>query len=345
MQTAEQLPVAGHRGEPVPNEFLRRASETDHLAVLLPGFAYTCDMPLFYYAETVLLDAGADLLRVEYAYHRRAGFDELPEEEQRAWLFADAAAAYGGALTQRRYRAVTLVGKSLGTLAMGYLLAGDPPRSPIRAIWLTPLLWDDGVAERIERFAGSSLVAIGTADPHHDPAVLNALAAAGCEIVAVEGAEHSLDVPGDVAASVRAVGRVTEALAAFLARWDDPGPLPPPVPTDPPLAPRRCRRVGVAAVGLHRDERTWAISPMAEGAALPSLAIDHLFYSWSSQAVPDAARDDGYGRRTTGRVARGSRDGWATSRTSWTRCWRGTRPTGSSGGGGRGPRRSEHWRS
>lgn len=218
MPTAQRLPITGYGGESVPNEFLRQEGGADHLAVLLPGFAYGCDMPLFYYAENLLLDAGADVLRVEYAYHRRPGFRELPEAEQLAWLLADASAACRAGLIQRPYQAVTLVGKSLGTLAMGHLLTNEAWPGHVRAVWLTPLLRDDRLREQMHRFGGASLVAIGTDDTHHDPASLAGLTAAGWEAVVVEGADHSLDIPGDVVASVRAVERVVAAVGSFLAR-------------------------------------------------------------------------------------------------------------------------------
>ena len=218
--TASSLAIAGYRDEPVPNRFLRHDGETSHLAILLPGLGYTCDMPLFYYSENLLTDAGADLLRVEYAYGRRSDFHDLPAPERRRWLLADAVAAYRTGLAQRRYDALTLVGKSLGTLAMGHLLTAEsPPVGTVRAVWLTPLLRQDDLRRQIGRYAGPSLFAIGTNDPHHDPAHLDEVrAATGGETVVVPGADHGLDIRGDPVASVRAVEQVVRALQAFLAR-------------------------------------------------------------------------------------------------------------------------------
>ncbi len=58
MATATTLTIHGYRGEAVPNQFLRPEGAIDHLAVLLPGFGYTLDMPLFYYAGNLLLERG-----------------------------------------------------------------------------------------------------------------------------------------------------------------------------------------------------------------------------------------------------------------------------------------------
>ncbi len=125
MATTTVLDIAGHRGLPVPNRFLRPRGAIDHLVVLLPGSGYGCDMPLFYYAENRALEVGADVLRVEYAHNRMPEFRAAPEPERGQWLAADADTALGAALAQRPYRGVTLVGKSLGTAAMAHLLADD----------------------------------------------------------------------------------------------------------------------------------------------------------------------------------------------------------------------------
>ncbi len=213
----ERLQISGHSGEPVPNEIVRQDGETDHLAVMLPGFGYTCDMPLFYYAESLMLDAGADVFRVEYAYNRRDGFLDLPRDKQRAWLLDDASAAFRSALSQRPYDDLIMIGKSLGTLAMGHLLTGEPPPTArTRAVWLTPLLAEDILRAQMIDFDGRSLLVIGATDPHYDRACLDELRAAGHDTMIIDNADHSLDVPGDIAASVRAVEQVMQALQAFI---------------------------------------------------------------------------------------------------------------------------------
>ena len=82
MATSTTLTIQGYRDEPVPNRFLRPDGAIDQLAVLLPGFGYTLDMPLFYYAQNLLLERGWDVLRVEYAYNTHPEFQTLPEMER-----------------------------------------------------------------------------------------------------------------------------------------------------------------------------------------------------------------------------------------------------------------------
>ncbi len=216
MATTTTLTIQGYRGEPVPNRFLRPEGAIDHLAVLLPGFGYTLDMPLFYYAEDLLLERGWDVLRVEYAYNKHPEFQFLREQERERWLLADATAAWRAGLGQRTYERVVLIGKSLGTLAMGHLLTTTDHAS-IGAVWLTPLLGEKRLREQIRQYGGPSLFVIGTADPHFDPVVLEEMQVATIgEAVVVRNADHGMDIPGDPIASVRAVERVVEALSRFL---------------------------------------------------------------------------------------------------------------------------------
>jgi predicted alpha/beta-hydrolase family hydrolase len=212
------LTIQGYSHDLVPNRFLRPEGAINHLAVLLPGFGYTLDMPLFYYAQHLLLDRGWDVLRVEYAYNNHPEFQTLPAPERERWLLADSEAAWRAGLGQRTYQRVVLIGKSLGTRAMGHLLTMADPPPNVGAVWLTPLLGEERLRHQIRQYGGPSLFVIGTADPHFEPVALEQMQVATIgEAVVVRDADHGMDIPGDPIASVRAVERVVEALGRFLA--------------------------------------------------------------------------------------------------------------------------------
>lgn len=218
MYTAQTLAITGFGGEPVPHSFLRQETATRHLAVMLPGIAYTCDHPLLYYPARLLLDGGADVLRVEYSYNADATFRSAAPDEQGGRLHADTSAACRAALAERPYERITLVGKSLGTLAMSQLLTEEVALAGAAAVWLTPLVRLPRVRERIARWGGRSLFVIGSADAHYDPAALKEVEqATGGESVIVEGADHSMEIPGDMARSLEALQQVMRAIERFMA--------------------------------------------------------------------------------------------------------------------------------
>ncbi len=218
MYSFTSLDIAGYRGESVPHTFLRQAGEARHLGVVFPGWGYTADRPVLYYPGLLLLQRGADLLRVEYTYARRPEYLAAMQEERARWLHADVTAALEAGLAARAYEEITLVGKSIGTLAMGHLLASDARLRRARGIWLTPLLREERLLDQIRRWGGPSIFVAGTADPHYSPTHLEAaVAATRGRQVRIEGADHALEIAGSVVQTVEAMQKVVQALERFLS--------------------------------------------------------------------------------------------------------------------------------
>jgi pimeloyl-ACP methyl ester carboxylesterase len=219
MHPTETIDIKGHNNEPVPHTFFKQETVTDHLAIILPGRGYTSQMPLLFYPINLMLLKGADVLRVEYAYDQQPDFLSLGFDEQLRWLFADVTAAYRAGVARRAYQQITLIGKSLGTLAMGHLTTTEvlPPR--VQAIWLTPLVRFDNLRQQIKQFGGPSLFVIGTADSHYDSALLAEVqqATGGGEVVAIEGADHGLNIKNEVLQSIQALEKVVQAIETFLS--------------------------------------------------------------------------------------------------------------------------------
>ena len=107
-----------------------------------------------------------------------------------------------------------LLAKSLGTYAAP--LAAE---RGLAAVWLTPLLQVACCADAIAANPAPQLLVGGTADDiAWEPDVARHLAARGCDLLEVPGADHALMVPGDVVRGVEAHVEVIRALETFLAR-------------------------------------------------------------------------------------------------------------------------------
>jgi hypothetical protein len=218
MYTITSLEIAGYREQRVPNTFFRQDGQTDHLAIVLPGLGYTGDMPVLYYPKAVLLGLGADVLQVKYAYNERPDFQRLSDAERNQRLSADVAAACDVGLAQRAYQRVSLVGKSLGTRAMADLLGINDRLAHAYCVWLTPLLRDNTLRTAIQQRKPRSLFVIGTADPFYDPAYLAEMQrATGGDALVLEGADHSLEIAGDIDRSLVAMRDLVSAVRAFYA--------------------------------------------------------------------------------------------------------------------------------
>lgn len=217
MTQVSSLLINGYRNEPVPNTFWKQDKKVEHLAVIFPGYGYTSDMPLLYYTGHLLFDHGADLLQVQTNYAKNPEYLGLTDEGQAAWLYADSLAASMAGLEQRSYRQLTLVGKSLGTMAIAHLLGDKPEFSQATCLWLTPVLGDPLTYDRILHTDQRSLVVIGTRDHYYQPDKIQVLKQnKNVKVLEVANTNHSLELEGDIPGSIKVMEKVIGDIAAFL---------------------------------------------------------------------------------------------------------------------------------
>jgi dienelactone hydrolase len=202
----------------VPDRFFRQPGGATGLALLLPGLRYTCDKPLLHYPTLLFLQRGMDVLQVNTDYTTPA-FQSAPPRDQARWLATDAQAAVRAARTQRDYRRLVLVGKSIGTLALAHLVttaAGEEAGT----IWLTPLLRQPQLVEAALRCKGPALFIAGTGDSTYDASALDRIReATGAEALLVESGDHSLEISGDPFQSLHALEEILRFIAGFLDHY------------------------------------------------------------------------------------------------------------------------------
>jgi hypothetical protein len=190
----DRLEILSNDAALVPNTFIKQES-SNHLAIIFPGLGYNADMPLLYYTTNVLSKRGADVLQLRYTYQNEA-FQSLPEQAQYEKIVGDCTAAFSIAKQQREYSQITLVGKSLGTLALGHLLTQNDISST-KFVWLTPLLRNEYLRNQITSRQHQALFVIGTKDPHYSADVVKEVEdKTGGESLVAEHANHSLEVEG-----------------------------------------------------------------------------------------------------------------------------------------------------
>ena len=212
----DTLAITGHNNQQLPNRFVRQEEETDHLTILFPGFAYGTDLPLLYYPARLLGDMGAEVLMIDRLYSDVAGFRDLSEPERARMIITDGLAASEAALQQRDYKQITLISKSIGTLTMARLLRLEPRFANADCIWLTPLLKHPKLREMICEKKPRSLFIIGSADEHYDAGYLKEVQeATSGETLLIDGAGHSLEIPGKIIESVQQMERILERVRRF----------------------------------------------------------------------------------------------------------------------------------
>ncbi|MFW9944053.1 MAG: hypothetical protein ACFFB7_03570 [Candidatus Sifarchaeia archaeon] len=216
MYRFESLTIRGHRNQSVPNTLRLLEEKSDRLAVVFPGRGYTAQAPLLYYTIGRLLHNGINVLSIDYQYFDNPDFEALQRDEQMRWLYEDVESAYEVALKEVESRLEILVGKSLGTIAMGRILDSYPESSAYKVIWHTPLLLMPEVTQQIEKHKPESLFVIGTADPHYDESVLARLVkATKGEAIVVDDANHAMEVPAGIDASLWAMEKIVNSVGEF----------------------------------------------------------------------------------------------------------------------------------
>lgn len=182
------------------------------VVVVLPGRNYGAIGAVLRFPILALQAAGANAtVVVDYPPRSEPGEALLWPE-----LISEVDAQVRGAASQAER--VTFVAKSLGTAALAQLDVKAVGSARVDALWLTPLLGfhevQAGVAAKL---TWRSLLVAGEADPYHDPAQHEATRAAlECESMILPGANHSLEVPGDPAASIDHLQELTGAVTRFI---------------------------------------------------------------------------------------------------------------------------------
>ncbi len=201
----------------IPNTFLRQDTDTDKLAMILPGLNYTCDMPLLYYSTQVMLSGGADVVQVKYDYSQTQTRQASSLTERFSQMKADVTQMVQVALQQRSYKHLTLIGKSLGTLAIPYLLDANLPIQPQTCIFLTPILSELMPALGLIQQCPHTLYVIGTQDHYYDPDLISHFRTTNPDnFMIIEGINHSLEVPGKILLSLSKLETMIQKFDMFI---------------------------------------------------------------------------------------------------------------------------------
>lgn len=138
-------------------------------ALVLPGRAYPVDAPLLWWTVTALVEAG-------WHVHAVSWQDPPADEKFVATALDFVAAAAPQADT------TVVVAKSLGTLA-----APAAAERSLPAVWMTPVLTNENVANALRDYPVAQLAVGGTADP-----LWPATAQVSGDVMLVDGADHAM---------------------------------------------------------------------------------------------------------------------------------------------------------
>ncbi len=210
--------VHGYKDQVLPLKIAVGLGTPKAVGLLLPGAAYTQDRPLMVATREVFVAQGAECLLSERYYGMDKALSVLTGEERELCIATDSGALGRAAFEQAAGRPVWLAGKSIGTTALAHAIKQVPDLAAFPSAWLTPLWKDELVYKAIEAMGARALVLIGKADPQWDQALADKLSRKKVTVVAVEGADHGMNVAGNKAATDAVVTDLRTRLATLLGR-------------------------------------------------------------------------------------------------------------------------------
>lgn len=190
--------------------------DPDRVAVILPGRGYTADMPLLWYARTVLALQGWTVHTLDWPADMTS--DRAPGRAQEALddAFGPRTGTAGdGTETGVQPSTRLVIGKSRGSLALPLAVERDLP-----GVWLTPLLFEPAIATAARNLDSRQLLVGGTGDESSWDRDL--AQHSGAQLLEIPGADHLLEVSGDLDRTLGALERVVDAINAFALEIGQP---------------------------------------------------------------------------------------------------------------------------
>jgi len=195
MNPPTTLSIQTAAGRVLENSFFDAGLSNGWLALVLPGLAYSVDMPLLYYSKLLLLNRSVDVLQLMPAT-LSTEFQALDAAGRQEWLRQDVLAGLEAGLAQREYRGILLLGKSIGTIGLALALREAEARLPSVAVWLTPLFREPVVMDAAMTDEGPAFFLCGGADPTYLHDSLDQILKARTKAIAcvIPKADHSLEL-------------------------------------------------------------------------------------------------------------------------------------------------------
>ncbi|MGA9467789.1 MAG: alpha/beta family hydrolase [Exiguobacterium marinum] len=204
--------VVGTNGIPVSYSCMKPDSLSDTLVMLLPGYGYTNDSPMFRYTTALCLENGLNVLEINYNY-RDERYDSV---DVSVAIIDDVRLVIDQVLQSHSVNEYIIIGKSLGTMAMASELTRNVFHDA-KLVWLTPLLKQDDIYEAILSHKGKQLVLMGTTDQHYvDERMKHLEQLALTELEIVEQMNHSLEYTGETYRSLRLLETLLKRVERFM---------------------------------------------------------------------------------------------------------------------------------
>lgn len=202
----------------IPYLWIRNKQPNNCICIMLPGIGYSTQQPLFHYATNLFAENDVDILHINYNFIKSKHFVKLKKLEQEQWMYEDVWAVVSEVLRNTRYDKCYLLSKSIGTIPMAIEWTKRNFINHSIGIWLTPLLKEDLVFDTLLKTNIPSLCIIGDQDQHYLQERISLLKSNKLiSTLVIQNANHSLEVNGDIAATIEAMKVIINRIQGFVS--------------------------------------------------------------------------------------------------------------------------------
>ena len=183
------------------------------LCVILPGIGYCLDRSYLDYSKQLAKEMGYDVLEVEYGY--QINRSEFNIEKEFSIMVSESLEVIDNAI-DKEYEEVLVIGKSIGTSVQSFLNKDLSRRfKNIKNIYISP------INKTLDEFniESNSLVITGDEDPLLSIANrMNIEKRDDVESFIIEGANHALDIEGNIMKTIDGLKESLEIEREFILR-------------------------------------------------------------------------------------------------------------------------------
>ena len=201
------IEVKSHWGVKIRNEYIEQ--DSDVLVIILPGGRYTNFAPLLYYAYNASLQAGYDVLAIEYGFQKTDQniiFDQITFNN----TINETREAIEKCIIKKKYKKLLFIGKCIGTFIQNSLI-NEFRNYEQKHVFLTP--WPECIESIL---ASDSMVIVGTDDNAFKEEHISKIKdAENVKVQIIEKANHDLE-KDDFRESLRVLYEVTECIYDFI---------------------------------------------------------------------------------------------------------------------------------
>jgi hypothetical protein len=215
--TSNKYEIDGYKESKISYSIIKQKNVSNKLAIILPGMGYNVHKPLLHFATNLFINNEYDVLHVNYNYISNEVYKELSQEEKVECIQLDVKRVIDAVLDGKTYSGFVLIAKSIGTIPISNELLTRVDFKDAKAIWLTPLLHNEPLFERMKHLSNHSLFVIGDSDPCYVKERFDELAKEDHNTsVLIKGADHSLEEK-DIQASLDNLKLVLQEMERFIA--------------------------------------------------------------------------------------------------------------------------------